>query len=101
MENPPKDTQDEENFDLINRYWTNPKEAPSSQDYNPHPFAAVHQFSEKIAKCINLAQATLEHSGVPYIMSPTARHHQPKHVVGYLDRVDDSLLECVNIALTL
>ena len=57
----------------------------------------MDQFSKKIAKCINLAQATLERSGTPYVMSPTA-YHQPEHVIGYLDRVHDSLLECINIA---
>ena len=63
VEDPPEDIQEEENFDLINRYWTDPEEAASSQDLNPDPSAAVDQFSEKIAKCINLAQAILECSG--------------------------------------
>jgi len=44
-----------------------------------------------------LAQATLECSGTPYAMSPTA-HHQAENVVGYQDRVENSILRCINIA---
>ena len=83
-ENPPEDPQGEENFDLIKRFRSRPNAPTSFQDYNPDPFAAVDQFLEKVAKCINLAQATLEHCGTPYVMSPTA-YHQPEHVIGYLD----------------
>jgi len=54
-ENPPKDPQEKENFDLIKRYWTNPDAPPSPQDYNLDPVAAGDQFSEKIDKCITLA----------------------------------------------
>ena len=31
------------------------------------------------------------------VIGPTT-HHQLEHVIGYLDRVGESLLECINIA---
>ena len=55
------------------------------------------QLSDRIAKCINLAQETLEHSGTPYIMAPD-EYHQPEHLTGYLDRVNHSLLHCISVA---
>ena len=40
VEDPPEDIQEEENFDLINRYWTDPEKTSSSQGYNPDPLGA-------------------------------------------------------------
>ena len=49
---------------------------------------------------INLAQANLEQSGVPFVTSSTAarsHHPQPDDIFTHLDRVDNSLLECINL----
>ncbi|KAG2620583.1 hypothetical protein PVAP13_3NG209042 [Panicum virgatum] len=49
-ENPPEDSREEENFDLIKRYQTDPDAPPSSQDYNMDLAASVDQFSKNTAK---------------------------------------------------
>ena len=102
-ENPPEDFREEENFDLIKRYWTDPEAASSPQDYNPDPLEAVGRVSKKIVQCINLVQTTLKQSGVPYVKSSTAAktpYPQSEDVTAHLDRVDKSLLECINLAQT-
>lgn len=38
-----------------------------------------------------------DHRGAPYVMAPE-EFHQPECATGYLERVDNSLLECINIA---
>jgi len=59
-ENPPEDFREEENFDLIKRYWTDPEAASSPQDYNPDPLEAVGRVSKKIVQCINLVHSKTE-----------------------------------------
>ena len=78
-ENPPEDSREEENFDLIKRYQTDPDAPPSSQDYNMDLAASVDQFSKNTAKCVNLAQTTLECSGTrhkSYYAPPTRACHR-------------------------
>jgi len=96
VENPPEDSQEGENSDLVNRYWTDPDTPLASYDYNLDSATTGDQLSSKIAKCINLVRSTLEHSGREYVTAPTV-HYQPEHVTGYLDRVDDSILDCISI----
>jgi len=45
IENPPEDSKEEENFDMIKRYWIDLDVPYSSHDYNPDPIAPVDQFS--------------------------------------------------------
>ena len=68
----------------------------ASYDYNPDPATTGDQLSDRIVICVNLAQEMPKRSGTPYVMAPD-ECHQPEHVTGYLDRVDISLLDCINI----
>ena len=91
VENPPEDTQEGENSDLIPMCRSLPTITIQIQPQ------MGGQLSDRIAKCVNLAQETLEHSGTPYIMAPD-EYHQPEHLTGYLDRVKHSFLHCISIA---
>ena len=66
----------------------------ASYDYNSNLATTGDQLIDRIAKCINLAQEMPERSGTPYVMA-LDECHQPDHVIGYLDRVDNSLLDCI------
>ena len=60
--NPPEDPREEQNFDLIKRYWTDPEIAsdPRVDEDDSDLHDGIDHVFEKIAQCINLAQTTLE-----------------------------------------
>ena len=59
-ENPPEETREDENFDLIKRYWIDTEATSQPRVDNPDLLKEIDHVSEKIAQCIDLAQATLE-----------------------------------------
>ena len=69
----------------------------ASYDYNPDPASTRDQLCDKIAECINLAHETPERRGTPYVMASDGCH-QPERATGFLERVDNSLLDYINTA---
>ena len=69
----------------------------ASYDYNLNPASAGDQLCDKIVKCVNLVHETPDHRYAPYVMAPE-EFRQLEHATSYLERVDNSLLECINIA---
>ena len=65
MENAPVDSQEEENFDLIKRYWTDPEATSHPRVDNSNLLNGIDRAMEKLAECLNLAQTTLDEYGVP------------------------------------
>ena len=100
-ENTPEESQGEENFDLIKRYWTDPEAMPHPRVDNSDLLDGIDHVSAELAECINLAQTTLDEYGVPYFKNrPVTRSHNPQSddIFAHLDRVDNTLLDCIKLA---
>ena len=57
-------------------------------------------FLKKITQCINLAKTTLVENDVPFVSNSTVARSclpQPEDIFAHLDRMDNSLLDCINL----
>ena len=100
MQNPLENTEEEENFDLIKRYWTDPESTAQTWVDNSDLLDRIDRVTNKLANCVNLAQSTLDECGVPCVKSSTITKscsYQSDDIFTHLDRIDNTLLDCIKL----
>jgi len=90
---PPKKTQEEENFDLIKRYWTDPESTVQPQVDNSVLLDGIDRVTIKLAECVSLAQSTLDACGTPHVKKSSITKPQSHHsddIFTHIDRIDNT-----------